>query len=206
MDPKARWMRMRMRAAWLPALLIAGLAAPPVLPPAVAATIYRCTGPHHEQVFQDTPCAEPGASSILVIRDLPLIDPATPHATGALPTKAGPRSGALRQRTPRAAGMSERSWECRAANGEVFYRHARCPGSVPGDGVVRVDYAERRATEKPGRRETAWAPVPVRGTAVPRAEACHLIHAAGAAGRDGHLRDDHGSAYERAMGRDPCSR
>jgi hypothetical protein len=96
------------------------------------------------------------------------------------------------------------SWECHAADGEVFYRHKRCPSSVPGDGVVRSAYAETFTGRHSRRRHTAWDRVPVHGKKIPRAEACRRIHAAGAAGRDGHLRDVRVSTYDHLMGRDPC--
>jgi hypothetical protein len=96
------------------------------------------------------------------------------------------------------------SWECDAANGEVFYRHARCPGSVPGDGTVRSGYAEKASGPGMRSRKGAWGRVPVHGKKIPRSEACRRIHSAGAAVRDGHARDETVSTYDRLMGRDPC--
>lgn len=96
------------------------------------------------------------------------------------------------------------SWECRAADGEVFYRHTRCPGSVPGDGVVRTRYAEALDASHTRRHRNAWSRVPVHGVKIPRSEACQRIHSAGAAVRDGHRRDAHVSTYDRLMGRGPC--
>ncbi|HET7931288.1 MAG TPA: hypothetical protein VFL63_07875 [Rhodanobacteraceae bacterium] len=96
------------------------------------------------------------------------------------------------------------SWECRAADGEVFYRHTRCPSSVAGDGVVRSAYAATFSTGHSRRRHDAWSRIRVHGTKVPRAEACKRIDSAGASGRDGHLRDARVSTYDHLMGRDPC--
>jgi hypothetical protein len=45
----------------------------------------------------------------------------------------------------------------------------------------------------------------VHGVRISRAEACRRIHSAGAALRDGHLRDASVSTYDHLMGRDPCS-
>jgi hypothetical protein len=96
------------------------------------------------------------------------------------------------------------SWECRAADGEVFYRHKRCPSSVPGDGLVRSRYSEKMSSRHTGGNRNAWSRVRVHGVKVPRAEACRRIHSAGAAVRDGHLRDADVSTYDHLMGRDPC--
>ncbi|HKZ09172.1 MAG TPA: hypothetical protein VJL61_00535 [Rhodanobacteraceae bacterium] len=98
------------------------------------------------------------------------------------------------------------SWECRAADGEVFYRHTRCPSSIVGDGVVRTGYAEKQARQNTRARHNAWSRVRVHGTRIPRAEACRRIDSASAAVRDGHLRDANVSTYDHLMGRDPCSR
>lgn len=175
---------------------------------AQAASVYRCAGSHGEVEYRDTPCPAGARTHEVEVTPQPLIghpDEAPPAA--AQPTRKA--RGASAPRTPRVGSKPPKpptAFECRAANGEVFYRHARCPASVPGDGVLRVDYAERAAAENPRRRGTAWDRVPVRGIAVPRAEACRRIRAAGAAGRDGHRRDERVSAYDRAMGRDPCDR
>ncbi|MGH8125934.1 MAG: hypothetical protein ACREPK_08810 [Rhodanobacteraceae bacterium] len=96
------------------------------------------------------------------------------------------------------------SWECRAADGEVFYRHKHCPSSVPGDGVVRSHYTEKMSSGHSRRRRNGWGRVRVHGVRITRAEACRRIHSAGAAARDGHLRDATVSTYDHLMGRDPC--
>lgn len=172
-----------------------------------AAPIYRCTGAHGEAAYRDTPCPEGTGEREVEVAPQPLIgDPGERTAAST----AEPRKRTPTGRTARAARTGVRtkkapvSYECRAGNGEVFYRHTRCPASVPGDGVARIDYSERIASEHSRRRQTAWDRVPVRGTTIPRVEACRRIRAAGAAGRDGHARDEKVSAYDRAMGRDPC--
>jgi hypothetical protein len=78
-----------------------------------------------------------------------------------------------------------RSWRCSAENGEVFYRHDRCPELIrdetdPDDPNAGPIYEHR-----------------VRAEAVSRAEACNAI---ATPGRDGNLRDQ-----QRAPGEaDPC--
>lgn len=180
-----------------------------------AAPIYKCIDARGAIAFQDTPCATHVRQAEISAVGQPLIDAA------ALPSAAAPspaRSPGKRSNTrgPRAAAAikpkahsrksgAPRSWECHAADGEVFYRHDRCPGSVPGDGVVRTGYAEQRSRTHPRARQDAWQAVPVRGTPIPRDEACRRIRSASAAGRDGHRRDAEVSTYDRLMGRDPCN-
>lgn len=166
-----------------------------------AASVYRCTGAHGETVFGDIPCAASTPQVKLEVTGQPLIDPDAPRPS---PSTQGPRA-ASHPRTRHASRRTRRrnppmSWECQAADGEVFYRHSRCPGSVPGDGVVRIDWTGKRKRQ----RRNAWARIKVHGMKVPRAEACRRIHGAGAAGRDGHQRDATVSTYDHLMGRDPC--
>ncbi|MGH8184471.1 MAG: DUF4124 domain-containing protein [Rhodanobacteraceae bacterium] len=179
-----------------------------------AASIYQCVDAHGHLAYRDTPCAPHARQNKLDVQPLPTIgDPAEVTAQRSRQTKANRRSAhdgrhahTAHTTRRRANTKQEMSWECRAADGEVFYRHARCPSSVPGDGVVRDSYEENMAsTRRRGRgRRDAWAGVRVHGKKVTRAEACRRIHAAGAAGRDGHQRDQTVSTYDHLMGRDPC--
>ncbi|HEX5960063.1 MAG TPA: DUF4124 domain-containing protein [Rhodanobacteraceae bacterium] len=175
-----------------------------------AAPIFECSdGPGHI-AFQDTPCAVRANQRKLDVQPLPTVgDPAEVarhvraqtardrHAPRPSRHARRPRATRRHARTP-----AKMSWECHAADGEVFYRHARCPSSVPGDGVVRSRYAERMPS---GRgHHNAWSRVRVHGTKITRSEACRRIHSASASGRDGHLRDATVSTYDHLMGRDPC--
>jgi hypothetical protein len=167
-------------AAVLSGWLLAAASAP-------AATVYRCRGTDGHVAYQDRPCAD--------VRRQTRIEPppaASPDygVTAAARPKAPPRGSRATGR----ARLREQpsSYECRAANGEVFYRHSACPKSIP-------------AANGGGRRrggETAAAAV----TAVPltRAEACRRLAAAGSIGRSGRDRDERVSTYERNAGRDPC--
>jgi hypothetical protein len=101
-----------------------------------APSIYKCVAADGRLAFRDTPCATDARQTKLNMTGLPLMDPDAPRHTVATRT---PRSPA-HHRTRRASASKHEhkqamSWECRAADGEVFYRHTRCPGSVPGDGV-----------------------------------------------------------------------
>lgn len=170
-----------------------------------AASIYKCVAANGRLAFRDTPCAPHAGQTKLDLAGLPMIDAAAPHGPASRPVHAPSRRSRPRHARRPGRRPAPTSWECRAADGEVFYRHARCPGSVPGDGVVRSRYAETFRASHPRKRRNAWSPVPVRGVKIPRAEACRRIHSAGAAVRDGHLRDARVSTYDHLMGRDPCT-
>lgn len=176
---------------------------------ASAGPIYKCVGSDGHVTFRDTACATGARQVKLDVAGQPLIDPDAPPPapdTRADRSAASTRQAASRRapRTP-ARARQAMSWECRAADGEVFYRHTRCPATLPGDGVVRGDYAEKVAAAYPRRRHDAWARVPVHGVRVARSEACRRIASAGAAVRDGHQHDEATSAYDRMTDRDPCA-
>ena len=171
-----------------------------------AASIYKCVTTNGGIAFRDTPCAAHARQTKMNLAGLPLIDPGAPrHHPSRRPRATSKRSRIRHRRARVHRQTAPTSWECRAADGEVFYRHTRCPGSVPGDGVVRTGYAEALGASHSRRRRNAWNRVPVHGVKIPRSEACRRIHSAGAAVRDGHRRDAHVSTYDRLMGRGPCA-
>lgn len=170
-----------------------------------AASVYRCVDAHGRLSFQDTPCPAHTQQSRIHLSPQPLIgapDEATGHSASSKHAHERARSRRHPPRTRRA--RPRMSWECHAADGEVFYRHKRCPSSIRGDGVVRSRYAEKMSGGRSRRRHDAWGRVRVHGVKITRAEACRRIHSAGAAARDGHLRDATVSTYDHLMGRDPC--
>lgn len=170
-----------------------------------AASIYKCVDAQGRIAFRDTPCATPARQTKLDVAGLPLIDHGAPRFASTRQTsKSTAHSHARRTTAAARARKQPMSWECRAADGEVFYRHTRCPGSVPGDGVVRTGYAEKMTREHTRSHHNAWSRVRVHGKKIPRTEACRRIHSPSAAGRDGHRRDDTVSTYDHLMGRDPC--
>jgi hypothetical protein len=190
------------RTAALLLLLIVGRAG--------AGAIYRCVDASDVPAFQAVPCAALSAQTVMKVHPQPLIDAgARPlpvpvvRATHASSRESHARVHAHGTRGERRAQAT--SWECRAADGEVFYRHSRCPHSVPGDGVMRSTgrYVIRRGRGTRGARD-AWSPVSVHARKVSRALACSRINAVAAVERDGHARDERVSAYEHNVGRDPC--
>lgn len=171
-----------------------------------AATVYRCTDHAGRVAYQDNPCAALTRQHAINLSPQPLIGntPMRIHDTTAqprhrAPTRSRPRRVRARRTKPATA------WECRAANGEVFYRFKRCPGSVPGDGVVRNDDAQSDSGSRARSRHNAWSRVRVHGVKVTKAEACQRIHSVVASSRDGYLRDASVSTYDHLMGRDPCT-
>jgi hypothetical protein len=175
-----------------------------------AASIYRCLDAQGRLAFQDTPCAGHARQNKVDVHPLPTIgDPAEVAASRARLHAMRDRRATHHTSHPHAArhrarAKTKMSWECRAADGEVFYRHTRCPSSIPGDGVVRTSFAEDMSSTRTRRRHNAWSRVRVHGVRIARAEACRRIHSAGAAVRDGHQRDATVSTYDHLMGRDPC--
>jgi Domain of unknown function (DUF4124) len=169
-----------------------------------AGTIYRCAGTHGAVAFRDTPCAAGKRQAKLDLTPQPLIDPHAPA-----PRRNRRLHGLRADRAPhRRAAHARRhkpvmSWECRASDGEVFYRHTRCPSTVRGDGIVRSE-PDDGWKRRDHRRTSAWGWLSVHGRRVPRSVACSRIHAADAVTRDGHERDQRVSVYDHAVGRDPC--
>jgi len=182
------------------------------------AAVYRCVDAHGRVAFQANACPAQMRQTAVEIREQPLIDPGAPAAmTSPIRMKHEADAPHRANAHPRARGTSRRasarkeegslSWECRASDGEVFYRHTRCPHSVPGDGVMRSTgtYVMGRGHGKRRGGHNAWSPVPVHARKVSRSEACRQINAVAAVDRDGHARDERVSVYEHDVGRDPCS-
>ena len=156
-----------------------------------AGSIYRCRHEDGSLAYQDRPCAAAQRQSRVDLAPAPPPAASPDYGAGSSArSKAAPRSprsgirGARRAETP--------SYECRAANGEVFYRHSACPTSI-----VETDPTRQR-------RGAGSSSVAVSATALTRTEACRRLAAAGSIGRRGRDRDERVSTYERNAGRDPC--
>ena len=177
----------------------------------LAVPVFKCTDARGRIAFQAEPCAVHAKQTAIEIREQPLIDPgaaARPAVRIRRDDTTFPRDArgrrVLSRRTHRPSQPT--SWECVAADGEVFYRHAHCPHSVPGDGVTRsgtVTSVRRRGSR--ARTVNALGAVRVNARKVPRAQACEQIDATAAVDRDGSTRDERVSVYEHNMGRDPCA-
>jgi hypothetical protein len=156
-------------------------------PAAMAASVYKCIGPDHSVAYQQVACAESAQARVIELDQAP---PYRPSPQYALEPAAKPTHSARRaQRTSQEAPAS---FECRTADGQVFYRHGACPHSVAADPHVA------------GRAAHGGAAVAVNARRIERDEACREIERAGAIGRAGHEHDEVISTYERNLGNDPC--
>ena len=160
-----------------------------------AESIYKCRGAEGAVVFQDRACRSTQAESVVEI--MPAPTPAeSPDYGRAAEGERGARSHSVASPHGNAKPRHEAmSYECRAANGDVFYRHAACPRQIPAKDAVSASNSRSRAAK--GKQGYA-----VSGQSLPRSEACRRIASGGA--RDGHERDDRVSTYDHNLGRDPC--
>lgn len=150
------------------------------------ADVYKCRGADGAIAFQDHACASSQIESRVEIAPAP--PPAASPDYGRTPRRESREaSGRTHASTP--ARREALSYECRAANGEVFYRHGTCPGKISAKGASRKQAGESYAV-----------------TAAPlsRSEACRRMASAGSIGRAGRERDETTSTYDRNLGRDPC--
>jgi hypothetical protein len=179
---------------WLLILLLLGMAGG-----VRAASVYKCTGTQGEVAYQSQPCPEGQQARAIEIAPAPVFTPsphyAIDHDETARSTRTATRSRAVERREAVPV-----SYECRAADGQLFYRHGSCPHSIPaahahGAGV---------STHGKGAGRGSSATVSVSAQRIAREDACHEIQRAGAAGRAGHEHDEVVSTYEHNLGRDPC--
>jgi hypothetical protein len=189
-------------------LLLSLLVLAVVAAPAHALTIYKCTDADGLVAFQEKPCSAHTRGGEFAVRAEPAVADAAPTAVAPAPragkTRAtassrsrNPPASRRRTRTPVVTVAPDASWECRAANGDVFYQHSPCPAAIAGN--VELRHAATR-----GRSRAGTAAVAVSGRPIARADACRRIHAASAGDRSGHEHDEDVSTYERNLGRDPC--
>lgn len=177
---------------WLSGLLLLllafGLRAQPV---------YKCTGADGAIAYQDKACGAQQQEREFEIAPAPPVQP-SPHyalAHDAAPTQMShaTRAGGRRRLW---AQDEEKSFECRASNGDVFYRHTACPHSIKAP-------VSGNGHKSPSGSGGA-ASLPVSSRPVSRSEACAQMRRAGAVGRNGHEHDEDVSTYERNLGHDPC--
>ena len=118
-------------------LALLGLFAGGLLQAAQAASVYRCLDAQGHVAYQDRACAEVQRETQIALAPLPPSQPSPDYGHGARGRASGlgERGHATSQATSRgtarkAAAHEPASYECRAANGEVFYKHAACPKSI----------------------------------------------------------------------------
>jgi Domain of unknown function (DUF4124) len=174
---------------WLAILLIFG-----VVGSVRAEAVFKCGDAQGTIAYQSQPCATDQTAREIEIAPAPAFSPPPQYAIDPpqKPTSHEPRTvrHERREKEPTA-------FECRASDGQVFYRHSGCPHSVAGD-------APSSGNGKHGSDRDMNKPVSVSGRRVPLDEACRQMHTAGAIGRSGHAHDETASTYDRNLGRDPC--
>ena len=184
----ARWYE------WLLILLLLGLAGG-----VRAASVYKCINAQGDVAYQAQPCPDEQRASLIEIAPAPAFAPSPQYAIDRDGAERPART-ATRGRSGERREAEPISFECRSADGQVFYRHGSCPHSIPA--------ASGRATSASSRGRGAargnGATVSVSSQRISREDACHEIQRAGAAGRAGHQHDEVVSTYEHNLGRDPC--
>jgi hypothetical protein len=167
-----------------------------------AVAVYKCNDAKGHVAYQDRACAGAATQTLIKLAPLPapvaspVYSASSSHARSAAPARA---SSVSSRRSSRQAGAAT-SYECRAADGEVFYRHHGCPKSIKADPLHSRDKTRGTRT----RRGSASSSIAVSAHALPRSEACQRLAAAGSIGRAGHAHDEVVSAYDHNAGRDPC--
>ena len=183
----ARWYE------WLLILLLLGVAGG-----VRAAAVYKCTGAQGEVAYQSQPCADGQPATVIQIAPAPAYAP-SPHYAIDRDETARPTRTATRGHSAERRETVPLSYECRAADGQVFYRHGSCPHSIPAASVHGASaWMHGKGAARGG------ATVSVTAQRIAREDACHEIRRAGSAGRAGHEHDEVASTYDHNLGRDPC--
>ena len=157
-----------------------------------ADSVYKCRSTDDLIAFQDHPCLGTQSESRVEMQPAPPVS-ASPDYGRAPREEDAPRTrGVPKIRGQSADRREPMSYECRAVNGDVFYRHGACPKQITDAG------ASTKGRTRSGSTAQTFA---VSGQALPRSEACRRM---ASTGRSGHERDDHVSTYDRNLGRDPC--
>lgn len=187
---RQRWRR----CGWLALLLLVGRMAS-----VQAGSVYQCVDGDGAVTFRDRPCAATASQSEVVLAPAPAVSPATKRAADEKANMSGPRPAKRAAGSRRTDSAAATSYECRTADGQVFYRHRACPKSVPA--------LDRGSGKHPGRSagaKNSATSVAVISTRIPREEACYELRRGGATGRLGRDHDQDASTYDKNLGRDPC--
>lgn len=165
-----------------------------------AESVYKCRNVRGDVAYQDHACANAQQETQIEIAKAPspADSPEYGVASHARPvSKADAMHASSRHGRGRGNEHEVMSYECRASNGDVFYRHSGCPKSIKAQNVARAG----------GRRKQQGSTsVSVSAVTLSRSEACRRLAAGGSIGRAGHEHDEQVSTYDRNAGRDPCRR
>ncbi len=177
---------------WLALLVLFALAAGVK----AAAPVYRCDDARGAVTFQDKPCSAREIEQAVAVDPAPAYAPSPTYALAAPTREARP----VRARFSHSRESNAQSWECRAADGQVFYRHNGCPRTIASDTSASL----RGSHHGKGGASSSGKAVSVRGVRIPREQACAQMRRAGALGRSGHAHDEDVSTYDKNLGRDLC--
>ena len=131
-----------------------------------AESVYKCRSADNMIAFQDHPCLGTEAESRVEMQPAPPVT-ASPDYGRASQDEDAPHAHALPRVRGRSADRREpMSYECRAANGDVFYRHGSCPKQITDGG------ASTKGRARLGNTASTFA---VSGQALPRSEACRRM-------------------------------
>ena len=173
-----------------------------------AQTVFKCVDAHGNVSYQGKPCPLAATQTQMELsgENAKLAAPnaaapkgtraaaQTPADSSAPVPPAGSATAATAADSPSSNAAAE-SWQCTASDGEVFYRHDACPGTIT-----------TTITQVCGKRgcfdQTNIAQVSAK--AIPREEACSQINARMVSDRAGHQHDQTVSTYEHDLGHDPC--
>lgn len=165
-----------------------------------AESVYKCRDARGHVAYQDHVCANAQQETQIEIAKAPP-SAHSPEYGVASPARPISKTDAMHASSRRGRGRGNvhevMSYECRASNGDVFYRHSGCPKSIKALNIARAS----------GRgKPQGAASVSVSATTLSRSEACRRLAAGGAIGRAGHEHDEQVSTYDRNAGHDPCRR
>jgi len=165
-----------------------------------AESVFKCRGSDGLVAYQDHACARNAVETQVELEPAPPV--AEPNDAPEPRADRTPRKG-TRTQGAHAHGATTKaevvSYECRADNGELFYRHGACPKQISAAGT--------QSGASPRRKAASGAQTyTVTAQALDRGEVCRRLARAGSIGRAGHERDETVSTYDRNLGRDPCRR
>lgn len=163
---------------------------------AQAGTVYKCVDERGAATYQDRSCTAATDQSTVALAPTPVYAESPHYAVDREETtRTVPRASRSHAASHRMASTAESSYECRTADGQVFYRHSACPHSVP---ALDHNNAAHRG------RSAAAKSVAVTATRISRDDACYELRRGGAAGRRGRDHDQDVSTYDKNLGRDLC--
>lgn len=166
-----------------------------------AESVYKCRGADGLVAFQDHACIKAQVETQVEIEPPPPVVPSPDYGRDsrvARGVRTGGGAQTLRQRTARTS-VELVSYECRAANGELFYRHGACPKQITAKPKTSTTSSRKRGASDAQTYAVAAQPMS-------RGEVCRQMARAGSIGRAGHERDESVSTYDKNLGRDPCRR